>query len=262
MDTKLKRFGVVLSFVLSMTLLLTDRMAFPLEPSINVLGDLAGSGTAEMKVLDRWVSVADKTFPLVDGASLRSGAGRISVTLRDGARIEIGENSVCEISGLKGDYTVRLQTGSVGFSVPKGISLAVATSKSQILAQSVEVLQKVKYENEGRTVQGVVSYDGKGTKVTSVSGTLVVKNVSGSETERVATGKEVYIADNGNGKSAPPPPSAGGTDPGPGDPATGLVLGAVGAVGEAAGGLAAKETYNNPSSPQPTPRPPVSASRP
>ncbi|MGD1076324.1 MAG: FecR domain-containing protein [Thermodesulfovibrionales bacterium] len=243
MDTRIKRFGVVLSFVLALAFLLNGKMAFPLDPSINVLGDLAGSGKAEMKVLDRWVSVTDKTFPLVDGASLRSGDGRMSIILRDGARMEIGENSACEISGSKGDYSVRLRTGNVGFTVPKGISFAVATSKSQILARPAEMLQKVKYENEG-TVQGVISYDGKGTKVTSVSGTLVVKNAGGSETEMVTTGKAVYIADNESGKSATPASSSGGTNPGATDPAAATwVVPTVTAAG--IGGMTAIGISNN-----------------
>lgn len=197
-------FRSVISLAMGI-LLLSGQFAFSMEPSVAVLGDVVGKGTTEMKTaFGKWISVSDKAYPLVDGANLRSGEGGISSIFRDGARMEIGKNSEVIVTGSKGNYTVDLKKGKLAFSVPGGINFSLITPTSGVSTQlTPNIIQKVSTASLDY-VRGIIVFDGKGTTVTAVSGTLMVKDAKGVAAYTVAAGNSVYISETESGHRAVP----------------------------------------------------------
>lgn len=193
------------SITLIVTFLLYSQAAFSSEPTFKILGDIVGSGKIEMQTAsNKWIPLSDKAYPVVDGTHLRSGDGRMSIILRDGVRMEIGKNSDIVVSGLRGNYSINLNNGSVGFSVPQGVEFAVATPTTTVqVPTGSAIIQKVNLEVQ-ENIRGMVTYDGKGTKVTSVSGTLMVKNAIGTISQMVSAGNAVYFAQADGGNRAIP----------------------------------------------------------
>lgn len=184
-----------MSLVVVILFLLFCQVAFSMESQINVLGDVIGEGRADMKAaFNNWIPVTGKTYPIVSQTQLKTGDGKMSIMLRDGVRMEIAKNSDLTISGSKGNYTVSLDNGSIGFSVPQGIDFSVVTRTSTVQVPSAAAfIKKVSLETP-ENVRGIVIYDGKGTKVISVSGTLMVKNALGERSQMVTAGKAFYVA--------------------------------------------------------------------
>ncbi|MGD0885985.1 MAG: hypothetical protein ABSA46_14150 [Thermodesulfovibrionales bacterium] len=196
MHSRKRRFQGT-TIVLALTIILYGGVAFALDPSVNILGDVAGTGSAEIKVFDRWIPVAGKAYPVADGANLRSGNGRMSITLREGVRIEMGKNSECVIfSASNSGYVVHVAKGSVDYRAPQGVSFAVTTNTSNIQGQ-------VGHEPQ-RNVNGAVTYDDKGTKVMMLSGSLVVKDAGASGAQSVVTDKALYAVKAESGQLSTP----------------------------------------------------------
>lgn len=197
MNARRLRCGV--AFVLGVVFF-CSQLVFAVEPSVSILGDVFGSGKAEMKTaFDRWVPVSGKTFPVIDGANLRSGKGMMSLIFRDSVRMEVGKNSEVVVSGSRGNYTIELNKGQVAFSVPQGISFSVKTPTSTIQTKAPGMIQKVSMVSQNDT-KGVVTYDGKGTRITSLNGTLSVRSGLGLQVQTVSAGNALYIEgkDSGN----------------------------------------------------------------
>jgi hypothetical protein len=173
---------------------LCNQIVFAVEPSVNILGDVVGTGDAHMMTaFNRWVSVTGKTYPVIDGANLRSTNGNMSLIFRDSVRMEVGKNSDIVVNGSRGDYAIDMNRGLVFFTVPKGISFSVKTPTSTIQTKAANNL----IQNVGLTsrddVKGVVSYDGKGTKITAVNGTLMVRSGLGVKLQSVTAGNAIYV---------------------------------------------------------------------
>ncbi len=198
----------IVAFVLGI-LFLSSQLAFAAEPSISVLGDVVGSGRSEMKAaFNNWISVSGKTFPVIDGASLRSGDGMMSLIFRDAVRMEVGKNTEVMVSGSRGDYVINVTTGQIAFSVPKGISFSVKTPTSSIQTKaSNDLIQKVTFSSQD-DVKGIVTYDGKGTRVTALNGNLMVRSGLGVQLQTVAAGNAIYVEgkDSGNVRTVQVPP--------------------------------------------------------
>jgi hypothetical protein len=184
--------------------LLCSQLAFSMEPSVTILGDVVGKGSTEMKTaFDKWISVSDKAYPLIDGAHLRSGDGMMSSIFRDGARMEVGKNAEITVSGSRGNYTIDLGKGKIAFSLPQGIFFSVTTPTATIQTQvQPNMIQRVSTSQD--YVRGSVGYDGKGTTVTAVSGTLMVKDAKGTAAHTVTAGNSIYIAGAESGRRATP----------------------------------------------------------
>jgi hypothetical protein len=197
-----KRFSKVISMVLIILLIYTP-FVFSMDTSVAILGDVVGNGSAEMKTaFDRWISVAGKSYPIVDGSNLRSGEGRMSMVLRDGVRLEVGKNSNTIVNGSRGNYTIHLLSGSVGFIVPEGISFSVATPTSNVKVQSkTSNVRRITLVSEDNT-RGLVIYDGKGTKVISVGGILMVEDTTGKGMQMLTSGNSLYVDEMGIGNAS------------------------------------------------------------
>lgn len=227
-------------------LLLFAQFAFSAEPAIPILGDVVGNGKTEMKAaFNQWISISGKPYPVIDGAHLKAGDGAMSIVFRDGARVEAGKYTDFIVAGSKGNYSITMESGTIGFSVPQGVALSVTTPTSTIQAHSAApMIQKAGFSSQGQVVKGVVSYSDKGTKVMAVSGTLTVRSGVGAAMQTVSEGDAIYIekTDTGKIKTAqmatatppspppPPPPTVGGPPSGAIWPDFFIVAGGAGSV--------------------------------
>ncbi|MCL5023282.1 MAG: FecR family protein [Nitrospirae bacterium] len=175
--------------------LLFGQLAFAMEPSVAILGDIVGKGSTEMRTaFGKWISVSGRAYPLIDGANLRSAEGSMSSIFRDGARIEIGRNSEIIVAGAKGNYTVDLKKGKIAFSIPEGVRFSVITPTSSVqTGLESNMIRTVNTASRDFT-RGTVGYDGKGTTVTVLSGTLMVRDAKGAGIRKVAAGNSLYVA--------------------------------------------------------------------
>lgn len=176
-----------------------------MNTSLAALGEVMGSGNAEMKTaFDRWLTITGKSYPIVDGANLKSGKGRISVVMKDGVTVEMGSDSYAIINGSIGNYIINLSSGGIAFTVPKGISFSVTTPTSIVRVQSTDKgIQKVNMSND-LNANGAVIYDGKGTKVISVDGTIMVEDTTGKGTLILTAGNSIYVDEIGNASRVTP----------------------------------------------------------
>ena len=207
------------------TLLLFAQFAFCAEPTITILGDVVGKGKTEMQgPFKNWISVSDKPYPVIDGAHLKAGEGSMSLVFRDGAMMEVGKFTDLRVTGSRGTYSISMEGGTIGFSVPQGVAFSVKTPTSTIQAHSAApAIQKASLSSQGQVVKGVVIHNDKGTKVMAVSGTLTVRSGIGVGAQTVSEGNAIFIEKKDGGKimtaqmattppapAVPPPPVVSG----------------------------------------------------
>jgi hypothetical protein len=184
---------------------LYSSQVFSMNSSLAALGEVMGSGNAEMKTaFNRWLTITGKSCPIVDGANLKSGKGKMSVVMRDGVTIEVGADSYAIINGSIGNYVIKLSSGGVAFSIPKSISFSVITPTSIVRVQSADKgIQKVNTSTD-YYAKGAVIYDGKGTKVISVGGTFMVEDTTGKGMQILTSGNSIYVDEIGNASRVTP----------------------------------------------------------
>lgn len=185
--------SVLIAMLLSV-LFVFGQLALAAEPSINILGDVVGSGAAQMKTaFNQWISVSGKTYPVIDGATLRSKDGNMSLIFRDSVRMEVGKNSEIMVSGSRGSYAINMNSGQIIFSVPRGVSFSVKTPTSTVQTMEASALiRKVSLSSQDE-IKGIINYDGKGTRITAISGTLTVRSGMGVQLQSVTAGNAIYI---------------------------------------------------------------------
>ena len=229
MSVRRSGFILVVSIMVGFFLLL-GQAAYSAESTITILGDVVGNHNTYMKAaFSQWISVSGKPYPLIDGTRLQVGDGMMSVVFRDGARMEIAKFTDLVVNGSRGSYIVSMDNGKVGFVIPQGTSFSIKTPNSTIQTQSaIPMIQKASISSESNKAKGVVSYDGKGTKVTAVSGSLTVRSGIGAALQTVSEGHAIYIEGKDGGKITTvqmavgdqPPPSGNQPPPPPGPPPT------------------------------------------
>lgn len=203
MKARMKYKGIISLFV--GTFLLCGQLAFSMEPTVTILGDVVGKGTTEMKTaFNKWISISDKAYPLMDGSHLRSGDGMMSSIFRDGVRMEIGKNTEIVVTGSRGNYMIDLVTGKIAFSVPLGIGFSVTTPTSTIHTEVQPNMIRTVSTSSQDYIRGTVGYDGKGTTLTAMSGTIMVRDARGAVAHTVTTGNSIYIAGEESGHRATP----------------------------------------------------------
>ncbi|MEW6002609.1 MAG: hypothetical protein AB1638_08200 [Nitrospirota bacterium] len=195
---KIKRFNSVLSIII--TLLFYSPAALSMETSLGVLGDVVGSGNTEMKTsFDRWISITGKSYPVIDGSTLRSNEGRMSVIMKDGARMEVGKDSSVTINGSRGNYIINLINGGIVFIIPDGINFSVTTPTSivHVHSEASRARKPILTSKNGQSciTKGVVIYDGKGTKIFSINGTLMIKDTTGMAAQTLTAGNTIYLSE-------------------------------------------------------------------
>lgn len=194
----LKMMNAITAVVVIVTFFYTQ-IAFSFESTI-ILGDIVASGNVEIKTTSgNWQSITNRSYPIVSGAHLKSGDGRMSITMKDGTRLEAGKGSEIIINGERGKYSVNLSKGPMGFSVQKGVYLSVSTPNAIVHTnESAGHVQKVVMSKKDN-INGIIFVDSKGTKVIAVSGSFIVKDANASNVQMLSAGKAVHVTTGDSG---------------------------------------------------------------
>lgn len=198
----------LISFFVAVVILL-PRLALAAEPSINIsiLGEVVGTKNAAMKgAFEKWISFNGKNYPLVDGAALKSNDGTMTILFRDNARMEMGRGSDLVVTGPIGSYQANVNSGNIGFAAPPGSSFSVSTPNAAIYTLVYQG-QPPKVQQGDLTVvdavRGVVRYDGRGTLIIAVTGTIVLRQGQAGGDYMFREGEAVYVAKDGTKRFIP-----------------------------------------------------------
>jgi len=150
--------------------------------TVQAFGQSVGTGEAEVNIEgDNWTAVG-RSFPVGAEGRYRTGEGRLTFLLKDGTRIELGDNSAMALNCSKGNYTAILEKGKIGVSTNGASSVTVTTPDSLKVVVS-----------EKDSIAGAY-FDGKKTQVVSILGDL--KIIEGPSVMRLASGNS-YIKEIG-----------------------------------------------------------------
>jgi hypothetical protein len=161
--------------LLGITFFLYSPLVLATEGGPRVLGSVVATGNASMKAgIDRWMPVDQKTHPVLDGTALKTEEGTTSITMKDGATIEMGKKTDLVVNGSLGNYSMRLQQGMMAFKVYEGIGLSVTTPNTSVVIQRVSgTVEKARHAFKDE-VSGIVTHDGKDTQVICLRGKFSV----------------------------------------------------------------------------------------
>lgn len=173
--------------------LLSSQLVFSMEPSFKVLGTVTGRGDARIGTsFNNWLDINGRSYPCFDGMHLKTGDGSAAINLKNGIRLETGKATDIMLSRESGDYSVNLLGGGLSFSVPEGVNLSVITPTASIGTTPVNAIKRV--SSDSLTKRGIVIFDGKGTRVISLSGAITVRDINGTSSHVVNQGNAVYLA--------------------------------------------------------------------
>lgn len=188
-----RRFRRAVVVLAGITLLAGSPLVPAAEGGPRVLGTVVAVGKASMKAaLDRWVPVDEKTHPVVDGTALKTEEGTMSITMKDGASINMSKKTDVVVGGTLSNYSMRLQLGTIAFKVYEGIGLSVTTPSTTVVVQRVSAAA----ENPRRTfkdeISGIITHDGKETQVVCLRGRFGVIPAN-AETRILTEGNTVAV---------------------------------------------------------------------
>jgi hypothetical protein len=173
---------------------------FLADASASPLGTVIGTKDSFLKTaFGSWAPLEGKTYPAVDGTALKAGNGVTALTTKDSAKIQGGKQSEFIIRGARGAYTVDLQKGPLAFRIPAEVTLTVTTPTATVRVDSNrgEVTKASRDPKSDR--YGVVIFDGKGTKVASLNGSIGVVSFNGSSRHVLLKGVTVYVSGSDEG---------------------------------------------------------------
>ncbi len=154
-----------------------------------LIGEVAGAGKAEVLIFgDDWSRV-ERSYPVFAKSRYRTSDGTLSFLLKDGTRLDVGNNSEVIVEGAEGEYSVLLLDGEVAFNVPEDSTLRVRSSGTTVGAGTV--IAKNGVITPGG-VAGAVKYDGVNTTASAVKGALSV--ASSNETTTLAEGENMVVS--------------------------------------------------------------------
>lgn len=177
------------------TNLLVSQLAFSMEPSLKVIGTVTGKGDVKVETSFNNLVEIDRPFPCYNGLHLKTGDGSAAINLKNGIRLDVGKTTELIMAGEK-DYSVNLLLGGLSFSVPEGVNLTISTPSASISTSPISGIKRV--SSDSAMIKGIVIFDGKGTNVVSLSGVFTVREINGTTTQIVSTGKAIYL---GNDKA-------------------------------------------------------------
>jgi hypothetical protein len=220
--SNMRKIKVILLLFLSMTIAVSYVYA-------NVpIGQVNPDGKAYTLIGKAW-SELKGIHPVISGSEFKTLNGKMSFIFKDGTRIEVGEMSKISTEGKFGIYNVILKQGKMSFVVPQDSSLTVKTSDYMVVVKhDVKSLENVSVKD--RNIIGGIFFDGNKGQIVSISGTVYIKNLNGTEIAKVSEGSAVQILAKADGQIIVLP--AAGTAIGAGTLAAGGAGG-----GEAATGL-------------------------
>ncbi|MBI4843131.1 MAG: FecR domain-containing protein [Nitrospirae bacterium] len=129
-------------------------------------------------------------FSLVGETDIKTANGTVSVSFIDGSLIDVSKETVIYIKGSSSDYAVQIEKGIFAFNIDPSASLAVLTSSARVLIGGKEMRRK-SGDDKLKRYMGVVSADGLGTDIKSVSGMIpvTIKN----ETMTISPREKIFI---------------------------------------------------------------------
>ncbi|MCI0469125.1 MAG: hypothetical protein L0Y62_03555, partial [Nitrospirae bacterium] len=122
---------------------------------------------------------SDKTHPLLSNSTVRTGEGRASGRLKSGTGAELWKETNTNFSGAPGKETAYLNIGCLAVNVPAGISFSVITPTSVVQMQG--------------PVEGVIGFDGNITTVSSISGSMALRDPANILKRTVSTKQSVHM---------------------------------------------------------------------
>jgi hypothetical protein len=177
------------------SLILFSSAAVAADVSVSTIGTVNGTKDAFVKTaFGSWAPLEGKTYPAVDGTALKAENGVTALTTKDLAGIQGGTQSEFIVRGTTGSYAVELQKGPLGFRVPADVTLTVSTPTAIITVESKRGHVTKASRDPKSDRYGVIIFDGKGTKVASLNGTVGVVNLNGSSRQVLAKGATVYVS--------------------------------------------------------------------
>jgi ferric-dicitrate binding protein FerR (iron transport regulator) len=190
-----RRYKQAAMLLLGITLFLYCPLVLAAADSPRVLGTVVASGNASMKAgLDRWMPVDQKTYPVMDGTALKTEEGTTSITMKDGATIEMGKRTDLLVNGALSNYFMRLQHGMIAFKVYEGIGLSVTTPSTSVVVQRVSgTVEKMRHTIKDE-ISGIITHDGKDTQVYCLRGKFSVMQAA-AETMVLSEGNRVAVED-------------------------------------------------------------------
>jgi len=182
------------AFILLMGIafLMYSALALATDSAPRVLGTTVALGKASMKAgnVDRWIPVDEKTYPITDGTVLKTEDGTMSVSMKDRASFELGKKTELVVNGVTGNYSMRLQLGTVAFRIYEGMGLFVATPSTSVVVQRVSGTAENARQRAQNEVSGIITHDGKDTKVVCTRGKFGVMRAA-SDTLILTTGDQL-----------------------------------------------------------------------
>lgn len=133
-----------------------------LQPA--AFGEIKGAGNVQIESsTGRWIGMPD-TYPLLSGTKLRTNNGIVSITTKDGSKIDISQNTEIAITATDSSYHIDLLscTGTISFNMSPSALLHVNTSQALISTIG----------GATSNMQGMVTGTEKGTDVRSISGAI------------------------------------------------------------------------------------------
>lgn len=190
----MSRKGMIKILLIVMSLTLVAAYAYAVAP----IGQVNPKGKAYTLVGKSWNEIKG-IYPVVSSSDFKTTKGKMSFIFKDGTRIELGENSRISTEGRFGIYNVTLEQGKMSFVVPQESSLVVKTSEYMVVVKHDEKnLEKVSMKD--RNIIGGVFFDGNKGQIVSISGTVHVKELNGTEIARVSEGSAVQVVAKADGK--------------------------------------------------------------
>jgi hypothetical protein len=188
-----RRFRRALVVLAGITLLASSPLVLAADGGPRVLGTVVAAGKASMKAaLDRWVPVDEKTHPVVDGTALKTEEGTMSITMKDGAGMNMSKKTDVVVGGTLSNYAMRLQLGTIAFKVYEGIGLSVTTPSTTVVVQRVSAASGNPRRTFKDEISGIITHDGKETQVVCLRGKFGVIPAN-AETRILTEGSTVAV---------------------------------------------------------------------
>ncbi len=178
------------------------------------LGEIKATGMVSIESsVGKWVELRD-AYPLLKSTKLKTNEGVVSITTKEGARIDLSRNTELSIDAAGNSYTLTLAYGTVSFNIMPSAEFIIITKDATISAgrQVAGYYSLVAGPGAPRlpNIQGMVFSDSKGTLTRSITGRI---NVSGKgfQAKALDSGESFFASVEGE-KSPPGYTSAAGSD--------------------------------------------------
>lgn len=177
------------------------------------LGEIKATGMVSIESsVGKWVELRD-AYPLLKSTKLKTNEGVVSITTKEGTRIDLSRNTEVSIDAAGNSYTLTLAYGTVSFNIMPSSEFIIITKDATISAgrQVAGYYSLVAGPGAPRlpNIQGMVFSDSKGTLTRSITGRI---NVSGKgfQAKALDSGESFFASVEGE-KSPPGYTSAAGS---------------------------------------------------